>query len=53
MLRLDNTVLLVVDVQGKLAQLMHNKNHLFDSIRLMIQGAQALELPILLTEQYP
>lgn len=53
MLKLDDTVLLVIDIQGKLAQLMHNKEELFKNVRIMIRGAQILEVPILLTEQYP
>jgi nicotinamidase-related amidase len=53
MLKIDDTVLLVIDVQGKLAQLMHNKDELFQNLRLMIQGARVLDIPILLTEQYP
>lgn len=53
MLKLEDTVLLVIDVQGKLAQLMHGKEELFSNVGLMIQGAQVLEVPILLTEQYP
>jgi nicotinamidase-related amidase len=53
MLSADDTVLVVIDVQGRLAQLMHNKDELFKNQRLMIQGAQLLGLPIILTEQYP
>ena len=53
MLKLDDTALVVIDVQGKLAQLMHNSTELFKNLRLMIQGAQVLGIPILLTEQYP
>lgn len=53
MLVLEDTVLVVIDVQGKLARLMHEKDELFKNIRLMIQGAQILDVPILLTEQYP
>ena len=53
MLAADNTVLLVVDVQGKLAHLMHDKEILFNNIRKAIKGAQVLDIPIILTEQYP
>jgi nicotinamidase-related amidase len=53
MLKLDDTALLVIDVQGKLAQLVQNRTELFENLRLMIQGAQVLGIPILLTEQYP
>ena len=53
MLTVDNTVLLIVDVQGKLAHLMHEKKHLFENITKIIKGAQSLGVPILLAEQNP
>jgi len=53
MLTTDNTVLLIVDVQGKLAHLMHVREKLFENIRMIIKGAQVLNLPILLAEQNP
>ncbi len=53
MLNIDNTVLLVVDVQGKLAQLMHDKDNFFTNVERMISGAQVLDLPIIWTEQVP
>ena len=53
MLRIENTVLLVVDVQGKLASLMYDKQTLFENIKKCIQGAKVLEIPILWVEQNP
>jgi len=53
MLELNNTILIIVDVQGRLAELMHDKDELFDNLRRLIEGAKALELPILVTEQNP
>jgi nicotinamidase-related amidase len=53
MLATDNTIVLIVDVQGKLAHLMHDKEILFNNIRKTIKGAQVLDIPILVTEQYP
>jgi len=53
MLVVDDAVLLVVDVQGNLAQAMHEKEALFDALRRVIRGAQALEIPILRAEQNP
>ena len=53
MLKVENTVLLIVDVQGKLAQLMYRKQDLFDNIARVIQGAQILAIPILWVEQNP
>ena len=53
MLTTNDTTLLVIDVQGKLAQLMHQKETFFTNVERMVRGAQILELPILWTEQVP
>lgn len=53
MLKRENTLLLVVDVQGRLANLMHGRQALFDNLRKTIQGMQVLGVPILWVEQNP
>jgi nicotinamidase-related amidase len=53
MLDRRNCCLVVVDVQGKLAQLMHNKQALFNNIQILIQAAQILNIPILWCQQCP
>lgn len=53
MLRLKDAVLVVVDVQGKLATLMHDREAFFATVVNMIKGAQALDIPILWNEQLP
>jgi nicotinamidase-related amidase len=53
MLMVENTILVVVDVQGKLAHLMHEKERLFDSLQKIIKGTQVLDIPIIATEQIP
>jgi nicotinamidase-related amidase len=53
MLKTDNTVLVLVDVQGKLAQLMDGKEALFQNLRKLVQGVQVLSLPIVWVEQNP
>lgn len=53
MLTIDNTALLVIDVQGKLAEVMHDKETLFANVQRMVQGAKILDVPILVTEQVP
>ncbi|HJX09448.1 MAG TPA: hydrolase [Candidatus Binatia bacterium] len=53
MLGIANSCLVVVDVQGKLAQLIHNKDSLFKNIRILIQAARILEIPILWCQQCP
>jgi len=53
MLTTDRTVLVLIDIQGKLAQLMHAREALFDSLQRLVKGSRALGLPILWLEQYP
>jgi len=53
MLNLDNTAVVIVDVQGKLANLMHEKELFFQNIIKLIKGSQVLEIPILWNEQLP
>ena len=49
----ESTVFVLVDVQGKLAQLMHGKETLFENLRKAVAGILALEIPILWLEQNP
>ncbi|MBN2180361.1 MAG: hydrolase [Sedimentisphaerales bacterium] len=53
MLNIFESLLVVVDVQGKLAQLMHNKETLFKNIRIIIEAAKILDIPILWCQQCP
>lgn len=53
MLLRENTGLIVVDVQGKLARLVHESAALISNCEKLIKGAQTLELPIILLEQNP
>ena len=45
--------LIVIDVQGNLAQVMHQKEDLFKNLTILIKGAKLLEIPIIWTEQVP
>lgn len=53
MLEIDQCCLVVVDIQGKLAQLMADKETLFKNVRTLIQAARILEIPILWCQQVP
>ncbi len=53
MLSKGNTGLIVVDVQGKLATLMHESDAMIENITKLVKGAKALDLPILWLEQNP
>jgi nicotinamidase-related amidase len=52
-LRRDQTVLLLVDVQEKLLPAMDQSARLEDNCALLLRAASRLELPVLITEQYP
>ena len=45
--------LTVIDVQGKLAQLMYDKESLFKNVGILIQAAKILDIPILWCQQVP
>lgn len=53
MLDIKECCLIVVDVQGKLAQLMHARDTLFKNIRILIQAAKILNIPVLWCQQCP
>jgi len=45
--------LLIIDVQERFVPVIHDYPSILAAIRKIIRGAQVLEIPILLTEQYP
>ena len=49
----EKAFLLVIDVQGKLAEIIWDKESLYHAIQKLLQAASLLELPILCTEQMP
>jgi nicotinamidase-related amidase len=53
MLRIENCCLILVDLQGKLALLMHEKQTLFANIQVLIKSAKILNIPILWCQQAP
>ncbi|MFC1978540.1 hydrolase [Chloroflexota bacterium] len=53
MFDVENAVLVIVDVQEKLTNVMHEKEKLRLEIGRLIKGIKVLEVPIILTEQNP
>lgn len=53
MLDIEDSVLIVVDVQSKLSNLMHDHEFLYHNIERFIKVFQILQLPIIWTEQAP
>jgi nicotinamidase-related amidase len=52
-LELDNSLLAIIDVQGKLAHLVHEKEILHMNLQRLIRSADILKVPILWVEQNP
>jgi nicotinamidase-related amidase len=53
MLQRESTGLIVIDIQGKLAGLVHDSDTLLSNCRKLITGAKILNLPVILLEQNP
>ena len=53
MLNIENTVLIVIDIQDRLARVMPEKEILIESFQKLLKGVQILGIPIILTEQNP
>lgn len=53
MLNGEESLLIVIDVQGKLAEVVENSQFSLQQIKKLILGSQALSLPIILTVQVP
>lgn len=49
----EKSVLVIVDVQGKLAEVMYNRDELFENIRILIQASEILGVPVLWCQQCP
>ena len=50
MITVENSGLLIIDVQGKLSTQMHESSALFDNLAILIQGAKLLNIPIVWVE---
>lgn len=53
MISRDNSVLVIIDIQGNLAHAMFDKENLFSNIVKLIKGFNVLNLPVIITEQIP
>jgi nicotinamidase-related amidase len=53
LLRKDDALLVIVDIQTRLLNVMFNKEELISNCRKLIQACQLLDVPMVMTEQYP
>jgi nicotinamidase-related amidase len=52
-LRRDDTLLLIIDFQQKLANAMANAESVAAEIKRLVEGMNLLKIPVVATEQYP
>ncbi|MCP3900438.1 MAG: hydrolase [Desulfobacteraceae bacterium] len=53
MFKVDDTVLVLIDIQGKLASLMHDKEKLYKNLEIITKSMNLLKVPIVWIEQVP
>lgn len=53
MFKQQETALILVDVQGKLAEIVHKSEEMLESLASLIKGLKALDIPIIWLEQNP
>jgi nicotinamidase-related amidase len=53
MLKIESTVLVLIDVQERLLGAMHEREALVTSLTRLLRGAAALGVPVVVTEQIP
>ncbi len=53
MLKLENTAVVIIDMQTKLWNVMSDKDTLLANVQKLVKGIQVLGVPIVLTEQNP
>lgn len=53
MLTTENSALIFIDYQGRLAQVMHDHMTLHENIKKLVKGVNLLNVPVIWVEQYP
>ena len=53
MLNRDGTAFLLIDIQERLMPLINNKEEVFKNTNILIEGMKILNIPLIVTEQYP
>ena len=52
-MKIENTILLVLDIQEKLMPVIQNKESIIKYTNILIKSCKELNIPIIYTEQYP
>jgi len=52
-LKIENTALILIDMQERLVPAMKSKDEIIKKQELLLKAAEELNLPVIITEQYP
>lgn len=52
-LKPSETMFMIIDIQGRLAQIIDNREAILKNTLVMLQGCHILNVPVCYTEQYP
>ncbi len=50
---IENSVIVLIDIQERLAKAMENMDAVLNRVELLLRGAAALNVDVIVTEQYP
>jgi nicotinamidase-related amidase len=53
MLKRENAILILIDVQGRLSELVADSEALFGNLLRLLEGMNVLDVPVIVTEQLP
>src|SRR5574344_2112399 len=53
MINIENTLVVLIDIQERLVNMLTNKDEIIKTTSTLLHGTNILELPAILTEQYP
>lgn len=53
MLKRENAILILIDVQGRLSELVADSEALFGNLSRLLEGMKVLDVPVIVTEQLP
>ncbi len=49
----ENAILLVIDIQDRLVPVMEYKDQVIQNTKVLLEGARQMDIPVIVTEQYP
>lgn len=52
-LKKEDTLLMIIDIQDRLASVMKHKDQAIENTKILLAAAKEMDMPVIVTEQYP